>query len=71
MKRLSEKEEKRLLEGLNELSKDELVHLVESCLSSVVDALKRNREHQREREKEGPMLGCWDCKMIARKLGIE
>ena len=53
------------------LTKKELIHLIENTLSANMDSFLKNREHQRKSEEEGPMLGCWECKTIARKLGLE
>lgn len=54
------------------LTKAELKHLRETMNGPLTLAkLRRNREAQREIEKEDPFLGCFECRHIALKLGLE
>lgn len=54
------------------LTKKERMHMKEFC-GNTIEGLKRNREKQQESVRNNPdcIEPCWDCKMIARKLGIE
>ena len=54
------------------LTKKELAHVKEWC-GGTLASFKRNRKEQHEQEAEHPIsfMPCFDCKMIARKLGIE
>ena len=54
------------------LNKKELSHLRENKMHTLQD-MRENREKQRslmERSTNGGEI-CWDCKIIAQKLGIE
>lgn len=57
----------------NKLSKKELVHVIEMGL--VDDPLKIFKETRKEHlqmEAASPRTtACWECRFIARKLGIE
>lgn len=68
---MTREESKRIEVKMRTLSKKELIHLIESNFTATMDSFLKNREFQRKREEEGPMAGCWDCKTIAHKLGIE
>lgn len=48
------------------LTKKELLHVKETCNRITLGAIKRNLSWQKESE-----IKCWDCRAIARKLGIE
>ena len=54
------------------LTKKELQHMKEWCRGTIA-GLKRNREAHHSYQAtppDGPEA-CWDCRMIAKKLGIE
>lgn len=57
---------------LNKLTKKELVHLIEKGQPDhALDDFKVMRTRQRaSREKDG-FEPCWECRFIARKLGLE
>lgn len=53
----------------NKLTKRELVHLVESLDGE--EKFKAIREFQIRRKDKSELEPCWDCRIIARKLGFE
>lgn len=53
----------------NKLTKRELVHLVESLDGE--KKFKVMREFQIHEKDRSGMEACWDCRIIARKLGFE
>lgn len=54
------------------LTKKEMKHLRETCDGPpTLAALRRNREHQRQQKGESGIEPCWDCRLIAKKLGLE
>ena len=58
----------------NRLTKKQLVHLIESgSEKQALQEFKNMRDKQRQSDKENPagMESCFECRMIARKLGIE
>jgi len=57
---------------IKKLTKKELVHVIEDC-GGTLEGFKRNREKQLEMVQKNPdgMEPCWDCKFIAKKLGLE
>jgi hypothetical protein len=57
----------------NKLTKKQLVHLIEGDDGkAVMDVFRANRKIQKEHDaKPGAMISCLECRMIARKLGIE
>ena len=53
------------------LKKSEINHIKETTDSSTLVQFKRNREfHNKAKEKDGHEP-CFDCRMIAQKIGIE
>ena len=54
------------------LTRNELCHVKEWC-GGTLAGIKRTRRHQKADEDLFPekMMPCWDCKQIAKKLGIE
>lgn len=55
----------------NKLTKSELVHVIETCLvRDAIEEFKKTRSYQISKDKKG-FTCCWDCKLIAKKLGIE
>ncbi len=56
----------------NKLTKKELVHVIENCLViNPIQKFKETRKQQIDTEKTFNNISCWDCELIARKLGIE
>jgi len=54
------------------LNKKELAHVRKRCRGTLA-GLKRAREFQKEKKEKFPEMSepCWECRMIARKLGLE
>jgi hypothetical protein len=56
----------------NKLTKKELVHVIENCLvNDPLQSLIETRAAQEEMGKETSAEPCWECKRIAKKLGLE
>lgn len=57
----------------SKLTKKELKHLKEAGNVTTLRAAKSTFAHQAEMRKDFPNASdpCWECKMIARKLGCE
>lgn len=58
----------------NKLTKKELVHVIEDCL--VDDPIKvfsdtRKAQIELQKRSSSSSIPCFDCRRIARKLGIE
>ena len=64
MKRIRTKAAKKIL------SKKEQAHLSEMGINSV-ESLKRTREEQIRQRETSPIEPCFECKAIARKLGLQ
>lgn len=58
---------------LNKLTKKELVHFIERGHPerALDDFITMRRKQIAQKEKEGGMEACWECRFIARKLGLE
>ncbi len=59
------------IDQIKKLKKSEIIHLIESTKEEgrdLIDSLKANRRHQILTDLSG---GCFECKHIAIKLGIE
>jgi hypothetical protein len=57
---------------LKTLTKEEMIHLIDSC-PNVLESFRRNRIHHKAMEKEYgriPGSSCFDCASIERKLGL-
>ena len=66
---------RRTAKWMKKLTMKELRHLAETSHTgrpSLIQ-LKLNREHQIKQKKAGPhgIEPCWDCRIIAHKLGLE
>jgi len=69
--KLTRRQQDKAIAGLNTLNKEQLIHLIDSTFPAVLESFMKNREKQRIHEKNGPMLGCWECRTIARRLDLE
>lgn len=60
---------------LKSLTKKELLHFIASVDNNekIMEKFKSNRAAQRKHDKENPhgMMACWECRHIAKKLGLE
>lgn len=52
------------------LTKKELKHVKESAGCKTLEAFKRTVAQHEGWRREGRSEPCWDCKLIARKLGL-
>lgn len=60
------------MKKLNVLNKKELIHLLETLVERDIEtAFRKNRTSQKEMKEKGGVEPCWDCRFIAKKLGIE
>ena len=61
-----------MIKGWKKLTKQERKHLSEHGCNNLV-LFKKTREHQKrlEAESESGLHACWDCEIIAKKLGLE
>ena len=56
----------------NKLLKKELVHVIENCLvDDPIQTMMKIRNAQLEMELEGGGVCCWECRHIAKKLGMK
>ncbi len=51
----------------NKITKKELKHIRETTDTGTLQQFKSNRAWHKKQDKEP----CWDCRLIARKLGLE
>jgi len=56
-----------------ELSKEELVHILTEIIgvTEVFQKVKDCRKAQKFLEERSKTVCCWECRSIARKLGLE
>jgi hypothetical protein len=70
---LNQKREKgeQKMKWQKRITKKELKHVKEMC-GGTLQAFKQTREQQRKDKARNPDIEpCWDCRRIARKLGLE
>lgn len=53
------------------ITKKQLAHIKETTNNCLLREFKANREAQRKEGKEVGEEPCWECRVIAVKLGIE
>lgn len=59
------------MDWMKDLTKKEKKHLLEDAGCKTLEQFKRNADHQKKmREKTPGIEPCWDCKFIAKKLGL-
>jgi len=55
----------------NQLTLKELTHLQDDAGVNTLAAFKRTREQQIAMGENSPIETCWDCRLIAQKVGLE
>lgn len=60
-----------MIKGWKKLSKRERKHVHFDAGCRCTSAFQRNIDEQAARERETGNTVCWECKSIARKVGLE
>lgn len=58
-----------MIKGWKKLTKDERNHVHFDAGCRCTSAFQRNIDGQAEQERKSGVVQCWDCRLIARKLG--